>query len=356
MIKNILILGGTGTIGQYLIDLYRKAPNVYVVVTTRRQIPSANNIQFIRGNAHNETFLKSILSSKDWTAIVDLMSYKTDEFSNRVDLLLASTKHYIYISSSRVYADNGTEPIKEDSPRLLDVCKDKNYLKTDEYALTKARQENILHAQSQKNWSIVRPYITFGPDRLQLGIYEKELWLYRALKGKPIVFPKELLDKYTTLTPNKDVSSFIYHLIKLDDAKGECYHVTGEYCVKWKDIINLYATALSQNKGIKVKVCYTDQAIVQPGSYYQYKYDRCYNRVFDNQKANNIYKIDRNHSEQYLKMCIGGGFCQNQFKSISWRIEAVMDRRSKYFHNIFEIPTIKNKILYLVYRILPLNL
>lgn len=55
-------------------------------------------------------------------------------------------------------------------------------------------------------------------------------------------------------------------------------------------------------------------------------------------------------------MCIGGGFCQNQFKSISWRIEAVMDRRSKYFHNIFDIPTIKNKILYLVYRILPLNL
>lgn len=114
-------------------------------------------------------------------------------------------------------------------------------------------------------------------------------------------------------------------------------------------------------KGIKVKVCYTDQAIVQPGSYYQYKYDRCYNRVFDNQKTNNIYKIDRNHSEQYLKMCIffflgGGEFCQNQFKSISWRIEAVMDRISKYFHNIFEIPTIKNKILYLVYRILPLNL
>lgn len=42
-----------------------KSPNVCVVVTTRRQIPSANNIQFIRGNAHNETFLKSILSSKD---------------------------------------------------------------------------------------------------------------------------------------------------------------------------------------------------------------------------------------------------------------------------------------------------
>lgn len=356
MTKNILILGGTGTIGQYLVDLYQKAPNICVVVTTRRQIPSVNNIRFACGDAHNERFLKNILSSKDWTAIVDLMSYKTDEFSNRVDLLLASTKHYIYISSSRVYADNGTEPIKEDSPRLLDVCNDSNYLKTDEYALTKARQENILYAQSQKNWSIVRPYITFGPDRLQLGIYEKELWFYRALNGKPIVFPKELLDKYTTLTPNKDVSSFIYHLIELDNAKGECYHVTGEYCVKWKDIINLYATAILQSKGIKVKVCFTNKPIIQPGSYYQYKYDRCYNRVFDSKKANSIYKIDRNHSEQYLKMCIGGEFCRSKFKAISWRIEAVMDRKSKYFHNIFKIPTIKNKLLYLVYRVLPLNL
>lgn len=48
------------------------------------------------------------------------------------------------MSSSRVYADSQT-PITENSPRLLDVYKEEEYLKTDEYALSKARQEDILH-------------------------------------------------------------------------------------------------------------------------------------------------------------------------------------------------------------------
>ena len=35
--------------------------------------------------------------------------------------------------------------------RLLDISKDDKYLRTDEYALAKARQENILQ-KSGKNW------------------------------------------------------------------------------------------------------------------------------------------------------------------------------------------------------------
>ena len=78
--------------------------------------------------------------------------------------------------------------ITEKSKRLLDVCTDEEYLKTDEYALTKVRQENILLSSGKKNWTIIRPYITYNVERLQLGVYEKENWLYRALHGRSIVF------------------------------------------------------------------------------------------------------------------------------------------------------------------------
>ena len=49
----------------------------------------------------------------------------------------------MFLSSSRVYASQES-PIREDSMRLLDVSHDSIYLKTDEYALAKARQEDIL--------------------------------------------------------------------------------------------------------------------------------------------------------------------------------------------------------------------
>lgn len=54
------------------------------------------------------------------------------------------------------------------------MCRDEDYIKTDEYALQKARQENILLGSKYKNWTIIRPYITYNKERLQLGVLEKK--------------------------------------------------------------------------------------------------------------------------------------------------------------------------------------
>ena len=51
--------------------------------------------------------------------------------------MLEATDQYVFISSARVYAQT-EDLITEDTPRLLDVCTDKEYLKTNEYALAKA--------------------------------------------------------------------------------------------------------------------------------------------------------------------------------------------------------------------------
>ena len=75
--------------------------------------------------------------SDGFDVVVDFMIYNTEEFKKRAKLMLDSCKQYVYLSSSRVYSDHD-DVITEDTPRLLDVCKDEEYLSTDEYALTKA--------------------------------------------------------------------------------------------------------------------------------------------------------------------------------------------------------------------------
>lgn len=65
--------------------------------------------------------------------------------------------------------------INEETPRLLDMIKDEEYLNTDEYALSKARQENILHEAGCNNWTIIRPYITFSETRLHLGYLKRRI-------------------------------------------------------------------------------------------------------------------------------------------------------------------------------------
>lgn len=98
-------------------------------------------ISFAVGNAHDQVFLDCLLDSK-WDAIVDFMVWSTAEFSERYKKLLSAAEQYVFTSSYRVYADSSV--ITEESPRLLDAVDDDEYLATDEYALSKARCENLL--------------------------------------------------------------------------------------------------------------------------------------------------------------------------------------------------------------------
>ncbi len=349
--KKVLLLGGTGTIGQYITEICKNDGDVEVFVTSRNNHIQEGNIHYIKGNAHDDLFLETLCNEVQYDAIIDFMSYKTEEFKGRVEKLLSYTKHYIFISSSRVYGDSHGQPICEDNKRLLEVSQDKKYLATDEYALTKARQEDVLKKSNYRNWTIVRPYITFGKDRLQLGIYEKEQWLYRALQGKPIVFPKDIEGKFTTLTPNKEVAMFLYNLIGRG-AEGEIYHVTSGKSLKWSTVLNVYLHAIKETTGRKVEVVFSSRPVIQEGSRYQYYYDRCYDRFFDNTKAQSIYYNQNLIVEKELEESVRDFIMQSKkFKSINWRMEGRMDRISSSFQNLNTIPSMINRIKYLFSRI-----
>ena len=231
--NKILLLGGTGAIGSYLSTILAKN-ELDVYITSRTKHLDNGNIHYIECNAKLGGALSNLCKSH-WSTIVDFMSYKTDEFSRRLDILLSATDQYIFLSSARVFADE-EHPIKESSPRLLDVSKDKEYLKTDEYALTKARQENILQSSNKRNWTIVRPYVTYGDKRLQLGVLEKEEWLYRALHGRTIIFTKDIANKITSLANGYDVALGISHLIGKNEALGDSFNITTPERLRWSQI------------------------------------------------------------------------------------------------------------------------
>lgn len=237
----ILVLGGTGAMGGHLVNLVSqdKSNCVYVTSRTHRET-QLNNTKYIQGNAHELSFIKTLLEENRFDVIVDFMNYSSDEFLGRVDLFLNNTGQYIFLSSSRVYADSHGELLTEESPRLLDISTDSIYLKSDEYALAKAREEDIFMKSGKRNWTIIRPYITYSTNRLQLGVYEKEQWLFRALSNRPIVFTKDIAVRRTTLTSGYDVANIIWKIMKKKESLGEIFHVTGEQFCTWGDILDIY--------------------------------------------------------------------------------------------------------------------
>lgn len=322
-----------------------------VFVTSRRARPSHDNITYIQGDAHDDGFLESLLSGRRWDAVVDFMVYTTAEFLKRVKTLTGATAQYVFLSSARVYADSD-EPITEDSPRLLDVSQDREYLATDEYALTKARQEDILRTECGKgNWTIIRPYITYSEIRLQLGVLEKEAWLARALRGQTIVFSKDIADKMTTLTYGYDVAQGIAALIGSGKALGEAFHITCGRPIRWREALDIYLDVLERKIGQRPKVLMTDKALhITP----QVKYDRYYNRVFDNTKIGAF--IDTSaftDPREGLRGCLEAFLEKPQFRQIAVSTEAFFDRMAGERTPLASFGGMKRKAGYLLFRHCP---
>ncbi|MDO6467263.1 NAD-dependent epimerase/dehydratase family protein [Neptunomonas phycophila] len=348
--KNILVLGGTGAMGKHMVKLLAERGNK-VSVTTRSVHKSTTNIEYLQGNARDSGFIDPLLAKK-WDAIVDFMVYSTSVFEHRAPKLLSATEQYIFLSSARVYA-NSEKPLTEESPLLLDTSDDIEFSATDEYSLAKARQENILREAKTKNWTIIRPYITYSDERLQLGVLEKEYWLYRALKGRTIVFSKDIATKLTTMSHGLDVANAMTELTGNPVALGEVYHITQNQAVTWNEVLNVYLNVLEKHLGVRPKVLFLDSfdfsRINQ--SRYQIKYDRLYNRVFNSSKIHNIVGAESFRSfEQGLTDCLEQFIKNPEYLMIDWRAEAVKDRFTGEVAKLTEPLSWKQKIKYLLYR------
>ena len=349
----MLILGGTGAMGVPVVQILADRGH-NVDVTTRSKRDDRPGVHYVMGDAHNLRFIQDVLNA-GYNAIVDFMIYTPHEFENRVDLYLNSTNQYVFLSSARVYSDSHGEPITESTPRLLDVTEDKEYLATNEYALAKAREEDILIASGRSNYTIVRPYITYYDERLQLGVFEKEVWLQRVLDGKKIVMSREIGERYTTVTYGYDVSLRIANLLGQSTALGEIFHITTNRSIQWKQVADIYMKVLGEYLGKRPQIIWTDKpnALMEQYVHYQIYYDWMYNRHFDSKKIQDITMENQPfiEPEEGLRKCLENFLKDNKhFSQRDWKLEAVMDRISGDYSNILKIFGTKNKLKYLVYR------
>lgn len=353
----ILLLGGTGAMGVSLKTILAERGDEVFITSRSPRKSERKNIHYIQGDAHNSAFLKEILKSR-YDAIVDFMIYESDEFKKRSEQLLNASGQYIFVSSSRVYADS-KETITEESPRLLDVIGDKEYLRTDEYALAKAREENVLFFSKQRNWTIIRPYITYNVERLQLGGIEKDVWLYRALHGRSIPLPQNIALHQTTMTYGGDVALAIVKLIGNPKALREVFHLTGNEHMTWSEILDIYLEVMASECGIRPKV-YTPENSIRiceiMGNKYQIEYDRLYDRIFDNSKLCSVCGDDL----RFMPMKDGLSMCLREFlKNPKWKnivnekLEVHLNKESEEKIALNELHGVKSKLKYFGWKYTP---
>ncbi len=282
--KNVLVLGGTGAMGTYLVPKLVEKGYKVDVVSLDKALSNNKNLRYIQAQADDMKFMQELLANK-YDAIVDFLYHDTIRFSERFEMFLKSTDHYLFLSSYRVYGDD--EIITENSPRLLEVSEDKEFLATDDYSLYKARSENMLVASKYTNWTILRPAITFSTTKYQLINLEAYHFVRRARQGKSILMPEGVLSHIGTMSWAGDVAEMISRLVLNPNAMCETYtlstaenHTWGEIADFYRDIIGLSYIPVDMETYLKV----IENDTYKKDHYYKLVYDRFYDRRVDNSK------------------------------------------------------------------------
>lgn len=280
-VKKALILGSTGAMATYLIPELLKKDFAIVGVTLDDATSNNENLTYIKADAKDFDFLKNQLKN-DFDAVVDFMNYNNvDDYKKYYKLFIENTKHYIFLSSYRVYADDA--PLSETSKRLLDVERPQDFVTENEYSIYKAEEEDFINASPYDNYTILRPAITYSKRRFQLVTLEAEVLIHRMLKGKTVVLPESAMDKEATMTWAGDVAKMISTIILNPKAFRQTYNVSTSEHMKWRDIAKIY-----QDIGNLKYITTDDETFVGIIGFYfakqQLLYDRCYDRIVDNSK------------------------------------------------------------------------
>ena len=288
MSKKVLVLGGTGAMGQHLVPMLAEMGYTVDVVYDRfeEMKREAPNVRYIKADGKDWQFIDDILKN-GYDGIVDFLIYPSNELVFKLPKFLDSTGHYIFFSSYRIYA-NEEHPIRETSPRLWDVSPDKLLRLSDDYCIYKAKGEDLLHWTKKRNYTIVRPSITYSLMRYQLVTLEARDTVGRAFTGKKALLPEQARYVQGTMSWGGDAARFFSRLLFNEKALAETFtistaehHTWGEIAEYYKDICGLQVEWVDKEYYLQ---CFS------PIKYYlgcrwQLDYDRLFDRIIDNSKV-----------------------------------------------------------------------
>ena len=285
--KKVLVLGSTGAMGKYVVlDLLERGYHVTGVSLDDVQ-PTHPNQVCLQGNAMDKEYVAELLK-EGFDGIVNFMTYGKQPFADWYKLFLDNTDHYIFLSSCRVYADEEV-PVRETSPRLLDVSNDEALLASNDYCMHKARAEDLLWSSGYKNFTIVRPATILSDMMFKVVTLEAENTIGRVRKGKKVVLPIQAKEKPATLCWGGDVGKMIARLLFKEEALGEAYNVCSSESRTWGEIADYYKELCGMevvwvDKEDYLKIKSKDDNI-SDSARWQLEYARLFRRITDNSKV-----------------------------------------------------------------------
>lgn len=219
---NILILGGTQFIGYHIVHALLAAGHAVTIFTRGKRADTLPaSVQRLQGDRDAGREGLAALRGHTWDICFDVSGYTPRQVRTSAEMLGASVKRYVFISTGAVYAEPASAaalPLTEASPTLREAPEDVTEINGETYGPLKVTCERIVREVFGLRGTILRPQIVVGPH----DPYARYVgWLLRAKQtfagSPPMLMPGDGDDAVQVIDV-RDIARFAGRLAAVEGA------------------------------------------------------------------------------------------------------------------------------------------
>jgi len=236
----VLVMGGTQFNGLALVwELARNGHEVVILNRGKSPAKLPIGVERVIADRMNEEQMRDVLSSVDVDAVIDVSAYRAEDVRLMVDIFRGRIAHYIFISSTVIYAASDHFPITENH------CLERGEIQN-EYGSNKLECEDILVREWRENhfpasivaFSMVMGAFNILPDR-------EQRMFQRVLQDRPILIPGDgrMLQQ---IGHADDQARALRMLLGEPRSFGERYNLTGGDYFSQEGYVDTFAQVLGR--------------------------------------------------------------------------------------------------------------
>lgn len=221
---NVLVMGGSQFNGLALVrELHRIGHDVTVLNRGRTATRLPIDVRRLTCDRTDSAAVRAALGGRDWDAVYDISAYRPEDVALMAEILDGRTGHYVFASSTVIYAATDRLPITEGHPVERGPAQNA-------YGMNKLLCEDLLlraHRERGFPATIAAFSMVFGPNNI---IPDREQRMFiRLLRGRKVLIP----GRGTTVGQVghvDDEARALRMMMQRPVTFGKRYNLTGDDC------------------------------------------------------------------------------------------------------------------------------
>ncbi len=215
----LLIIGGTGFLGQHLVEAALARKHELALFNRGQHGPTLfPDVEKIHGNRDGDL---TLLQGRQWDAVIDTCGYVPRVVGASARTLSNAVEHYTFISSISVYADFSKMDMDESAPVATLPDETVEEVANGTYGALKALSEQAAQRAMPNRTLVIRPGLIVGPgDPTDRFTY----WPYRVAQGSIMLAPGTP-EQQTQFIDARDLAVWIVRMV--EQQKTGTYNATG---------------------------------------------------------------------------------------------------------------------------------